>query len=447
MERDCLVTGASLHFNRGEGFTEGIRLPTESGADASSSRTLWACLQAGVAWVLFDIPSMVLHLSSGERRGLPGPQQQTGTVDRLRRYHITHVLAFPLCAPGGRLEGMLSVELKKTKSWGKALELPGMDTLASLVRLGSLALLLLDSPPQPPGQSAAMQALWGEAARLASGNEALWIAGPPGSGRRYLARWIHEHSPRKDEPFVELSSLNLSPPTLQAALGERGTLHLRGLSDLSHPLQLILVREWDKSAVRVLFSGTGPPAVSLLPELRAQLGGWGLRLPPLSERREEIVSLAAGFLVPGSRLAGDAGDYLRDLDYPGNLHDLRALLQVAGRQAGTIDRQVLQQAYQRLFPPPEQLLGLLQQGARGLLRRQADLAVAEGFSGLLVTELLEEGRSGAEVAELLGLGRQVAAGNHWKSLDKAGDRLEKLCDILQEPAPPGLARLRGRGRR
>ncbi|HNC96678.1 MAG TPA: hypothetical protein PKW90_11170, partial [Myxococcota bacterium] len=94
--KELTVLGGSLHFNRGEGFTEGIRFPTGTGADASSSRSLWACLESGVAWVFFDIPSLELHLPSGERRILPGPQQRTGTLERLRRHLITHVLAFPL---------------------------------------------------------------------------------------------------------------------------------------------------------------------------------------------------------------------------------------------------------------------------------------------------------------------------------------------------------------
>jgi hypothetical protein len=173
--------------------------------------------------------------------------------------------------------------------------------------------------------------------------------------------------------------------------GEPGSLHLRGLEQLGHPVQAVLLRNWGKPGPRLIFSGMAPPGEGLAPELRRELGGWGLRLPALSERREELVQLAEGFLEPGQRLTG--------------------------------------------------------QGARALLKRGPSLAITQGFSGLLVTELLEEGREGAEVAQRLGFGQQVEDGNHWKTMGREGDRLEKLCNFLGEAPPPGLEKLRRKRRK
>ena len=60
-----------------------------------------------------------------------------------------------------------------------------------------------------------------------------------------------------------------------------------------------------------------------------------LRVPPLAERREDVLPLARHFLEPGYELTGEAERALLRHDWPGNVRELRNCLQRASLLAGS----------------------------------------------------------------------------------------------------------------
>ncbi len=82
--------------------------------------------------------------------------------------------------------------------------------------------------PEPLGESALMQALKGQARRLAEGDDWLLLRGEPGSGRQSFARYIHHHSARRHQPFIVVNAAATSHRQAQAA-------SLLGHEDLTLP--------------------------------------------------------------------------------------------------------------------------------------------------------------------------------------------------------------------
>ncbi len=60
-----------------------------------------------------------------------------------------------------------------------------------------------------------------------------------------------------------------------------------------------------------------------------------LQLPPLAERRDDVMPLARSFLPAGARLTSDAERALLNYSWPGNVRELRNVLQRAALLAGT----------------------------------------------------------------------------------------------------------------
>ncbi len=72
-------------------------------------------------------------------------------------------------------------------------------------------------------------------------------------------------------------------------------------------------------------------------DLLARLAGWTLRLPPLRDRREDILGLAAAFAARESRppsLATSAAEALLLHDWPRNVRELEMVIAAASVRAG-----------------------------------------------------------------------------------------------------------------
>ena len=79
---------------------------------------------------------------------------------------------------------------------------------------------------EPVGKSAVMRQLRDDARRIAAHDTRVLLRGEAGAGKRCLARYIHEHSPRREGPFIELSA---------GSLGERGVGDLFGIDRNGQP--------------------------------------------------------------------------------------------------------------------------------------------------------------------------------------------------------------------
>jgi two-component system response regulator GlrR len=189
---------------------------------------------------------------------------------------------------------------------------------------------------------------------VAETDSAVLITGDPGTGKELLARAIHRASARRGAAFtpVECGALDSErgEEELDAALAEAagGTLLLRGVNELSPPLQARLARRLETADVRVLATSDRRSEELLADgrfshELLDRLSAVQIELPPLSKRREDIPLLVAQCLEefesetsqPKRSLSPEAMEALASAKWPGNVRQLRTVIrQVASIGAG-----------------------------------------------------------------------------------------------------------------
>ncbi len=199
------------------------------------------------------------------------------------------------------------------------------------------------------------------------------ILGESGSGKEVAARAVHELSPRAGEPFVPVNCGAISPELAEAELfghergaftgavgsspgafgaADGGTLFLDEIGDLPLPLQVKLLRALEAGEVKPV--GSPRPrridvrivcathrdlkklvrAGSFREDLYYRLAGLSVELPPLRERRGDIVPLAEHFLTQEGDgvqrgFAADARARLVAHRWPGNARELRHVVQLA----------------------------------------------------------------------------------------------------------------------
>ena len=211
--------------------------------------------------------------------------------------------------------------------------------LALLDRLQAL----VGAPPPDPTElwvahSPAMQALDAALAQAAGTSLPLLFRGERGAGRERCARRLHvlRHA---EAPYRSLDAATLGPegpePQLLALL-RGGSLYLGGLDFLSPEAAGALARAMDSPAgQQVGWMGGIDPEGTLPPELAGRLGSLELRVPPLRERREDLLTLARLLLERASQREGrparwlerSAEKQLLDHPWPGNVRELEALIE------------------------------------------------------------------------------------------------------------------------
>jgi len=236
------------------------------------------------------------------------------------------------------------------------------------------------------GDSNSVRALERQARKLAAGAGPVLLLGETGTGKRELARWLHDNGPRAGGPFVDLSCAGLSRQLLESELfghergafdaadetkvglleeADRGTVFLDEIGDLDPEVQPLLLRVLEEGHVRRLGSDRDRPVdVRLIAATRHDLGRMArenkfrsdlyfslntipLLVPPLRERRQDIPALAAALVDElaydfGRRsvtLTAEALRTLQSYEWPGNLRELRNVLEraVLLRERGRID--------------------------------------------------------------------------------------------------------------
>lgn len=220
-----------------------------------------------------------------------------------------------------------------------------------------------------------------EAFEIAPLDFPVMITGETGTGKEILARYVHRQSRRSTGPFVAVN-VNAIPRDLfeasffghvrgafTGALEDRpgyfeqaegGTLFLDEIGELSHDLQVKLLRALESSTVRRVGGKTDVPvdvrliaatnradSTGMISELRDdfqfRLRGHSIHLEPLRSRREDIPALAEticseaqkAFGKSGITLSAGAVDALIAADLPGNVRELRQRLTSAVARTGT----------------------------------------------------------------------------------------------------------------
>ncbi len=196
------------------------------------------------------------------------------------------------------------------------------------------------------GNSQAAEALRSRVRKIAQAGTDALIEGPHGSGISKVAEVVHLCSPRSKSPFVKRASRDLSPEDLTEVLesARGGSLFLDGAAFLPVETQLTLSEAMDHGTrARVLLgSADGLEAAvaggALSSDLHFRLSGVVIRIPALSERREDIPVLFRHYVTQAAEQAGleepqVPPELVSDLmrrDWPGNA---RALMSEAMRFA------------------------------------------------------------------------------------------------------------------
>ncbi len=221
-------------------------------------------------------------------------------------------------------------------------------------------------------ESDAMLTVTSLAAHVAHADVPVLITGPNGAGKEVLADLVHANSTRRDKAYVKVNAGALPDQLVEAELfgtesgaftgakarpgrfeaADGGTLFLDEIGNLPPAGQAKLLRvlqtgEYErlgsnttrKADVRVI-AATNLPLRDAMREgrfredLYYRLSVIELTLPPLAERRDDVLPLARAFLDKGVRLTGDAERALLNYSWPGNVRELRNVLQRAALLAG-----------------------------------------------------------------------------------------------------------------
>ncbi len=237
--------------------------------------------------------------------------------------------------------------------------------------------------------SLAMRELLSMASRVAAADTSILILGETGVGKEWLARAIHARSRRDTGPFVAVNCAAVPEGLMESELfghvegaftgalrsrrghfelAHTGTLFLDEIGELPVGLQPKLLRALQEKQIMPLGAEAEIPFDARIiastnrdleqaiaqSEFRADLfyriGVVTLTVPPLRDRREDILTLADHYLKRFSvelsrgteRIGGAARRALRSYDWPGNVRELinvmeRAVLLAQDEEIGLLD--------------------------------------------------------------------------------------------------------------
>jgi DNA-binding NtrC family response regulator len=339
----------------------------------------------------------------------------------------------------------LTAEMQKRHKVETALQ-QADDKLAAFSNLeaarGQLASLI--------GASPVMQKITGEIQRLHQfGQTSVLITGESGTGKELIARAIHFDSERAKAPFVPVNCVaipaELAESTLfghvkgsfTGALSDRkgcfelangGTLFLDEIGDMPVSLQAKLLRvledgcvlpvgaaEAIKVDVRIISATNADleariTAGTFRQDLYFRLARYVLTTPPLRQRSEDVPLLASHFLqhfavemgFKPPPLSREAITALRQYHFPGNVRELRNIIERALIQSGgqPIQPEHLHLLTNHVPAPPTAAKAIAKPERNGL---PLNLAAAE--DELIQRALDETGGNIAEAARLLGVHR------------------------------------------
>ena len=316
-------------------------------------------------------------------------------------------------------------------------------------RVLTQSLAELYGPHRLIGRSRAVREVLQIVAKVAPQKSTVLISGESGTGKELIAKAIHYASPRKDEPFVSINCMSLSPGVLESELfghekgsftgamamkkgrfemAHSGTLFLDEVGEMSLELQIKLLRVLqEKSFERVGGSKTVHADIRLVAatnknlkqevdegrfreDLYYRLNVVDIHLPPLRERREDIPLLVAHFLQKFSsennyeqkKFAPDALEYLSAYEWPGNVRQLenvveRCLILASKNEIGVEDlpSEIKDEEAQfksavDLLPTELELAGTLEKIEAALIRRAL---VKANFVQVKAAELLNISKS------------------------------------------------------
>lgn len=226
------------------------------------------------------------------------------------------------------------------------------------------------------GKSQVAQQLYSHVALVAPINMSVLINGASGTGKEYIAKRIHELSPRKDKPFIAIDcgaipkelaaseffghlkgsftgALTNKTGAFEEANG--GTIFLDEIGNLSYEVQIQLLRALQERKIRPigsakeiqvdirLVSATNEDLNKAIEkgafreDLYHRINEFTLIMPTLKERKEDIMMFAKFFLEQANQelnknIEGftiDASGLLLNYTWPGNLREMKNVIRRA----------------------------------------------------------------------------------------------------------------------
>ena len=210
-----------------------------------------------------------------------------------------------------------------------------------------------------------------EASLLANSDLPVLLCGESGVGKERFAAYIHNRSPRSECPFITLDSCGLNETLFESELfgheagaftdaqkqkkglfelADGGTLFLDEIGEISSTIQGKLLRVLEtgnfrrvggtatlEANVRIV-SATNRSLLEMVEEgtfrrdLYYRLAGHTVSLPALRDRKSDIPELMCFFMKELKKKAAPAGDtlhLLQEYNYPGNIRELKYIVELA----------------------------------------------------------------------------------------------------------------------
>ena len=224
------------------------------------------------------------------------------------------------------------------------------------------------------GKSAALTEVLDTVERIAKTNAPVLITGESGTGKELIAEAIHRSSLRSDKPFVKVNLGGISTSLFESEMfghkkgaftnafsdrkgrfemADGGTIFLDEIGELELPSQVKLLRVLQDMTYEVLgdsrqrrcdvrvVCATNANLVDMVAErtfredLYYRINLITIHLPALRERTEDIPLLVRHFAdnaseqnaLPRAEITVDAINYLKTLPYPGNIRELKGLVE------------------------------------------------------------------------------------------------------------------------
>lgn len=265
------------------------------------------------------------------------------------------------------------------------------------------------------------------------------LHGETGTGKELTAKTIHYNSPRKNHPFVILSAGALTGKNIETTLfgaekgafsdslmttkgkiekAGAGTLFIDEITDFDADIQLSLLNVLQSKKMKRIGGSDDIPvncriitatAYDLLQAVREKkfredlyylLVGLPISVPPLRDRGKDIVILGSNFLktfcrenhLPPMKLSSGAKKKLLSHDYPGNIRELKAIIELAAVLSNSLILEERHIVFNHSEPTPEIL--------------HEELTLKE-YNERIILYFLKKYNNVVEVAEKLKIGKST----------------------------------------
>lgn len=226
------------------------------------------------------------------------------------------------------------------------------------------------------GQSDPLKKVFGLIKKATITNISVIINGETGTGKELVAKAVHYNSDKKESPFVAVNMSAIPKELAESELfghekgaftgaanrhigkfeqANGGTLFLDEMGEMDKTLQAKILRALQekeitrvggKEVVKINCRIVAATHRDLLEEVKAgnfredlyyRLFGLTINLPPLRERGKDVIVLAKHFIeafcnensLPKKSLSSDASKKLLGYSYPGNIRELKSVVELA----------------------------------------------------------------------------------------------------------------------